>query len=289
MRIVFSLLLVVLVFQQAVSAQLPPVYLNHLYLVLDKQTYANIAKSDFMRNEFANFEERTTTANKGESWTGGYFYGEQTYIELFIAGQNPQFKQSESGIGFGVEQEGASEIFYNRLKEKFPDKVEKGLRTKKINDKDVAWFYIVDVDFKDESATFFPWLMEYRKDYLPIVYPNLKPEENGITRQRYQARRFKADRLFKDISEVTIALNETERDRFIKELEAFNYKIERRKAKTVCKGKDVKFFVVPNTKANGITKLKIGLQRKKKGQKIYQFGAKSVLRFKGKTATWTLR
>jgi hypothetical protein len=153
--------LVQTIFAQILSA----VYLNHLYRVLDEQTYNDIIKSDFMRGEFANFEERTSVSNNGKTWTGAYFYGEQTYIEFFMDGKFPQFKTNESGIGFGVEETGARDIYYNRLKEKLDEQADKGLITQKIGGKDIAWFYDAGVTYKDDNQTFFDWLMEYEKDY----------------------------------------------------------------------------------------------------------------------------
>jgi hypothetical protein len=253
---------------------------------LDEPTYRDVTDSDFMRGEFANFEERTTVSQDGKSWTGAYFYGEQTYIEFFLAGRDPQFKSNESGVGFGVEQAGAAEIYYNRLKEKFGAQAEKGLITQKINGRDIAWFHDAYVNYKDDKQTFFDWLMEYEKDFLKKFYPDLKATEDGITRRQNLARSFKAERLFKNVREATIALDETERDRLVKELDAFNYKIEQKKNETVAYGPDIKFFIVPNATANGIIKVKIDLTRKKQGQKTYRFGAKSILKFESKTAIW---
>jgi hypothetical protein len=101
------------------------------------------------------------------------------------------------------------------------------------------------------------------------------------------ARSFKTERLFKNVREITIALDETERSRFTKELEAFNFKLEQKKNETVAVGQDIKFFIIPKTTTNGIVRLKIDLMRKKKGQKTYKFGAKSVLKFEDKTTFWS--
>lgn len=284
----FLIFVVFFALLQTISAQkLPPVYLNHLYRVLDERTYNDITNSDFLRGDFANYEERTSVSNGGKSWTGFYFYGEQTYIEFFVDGKFPQFKSNESGVGFGIETMGAAKIYFERLKEKFGAQAESGLITRKVNGKDINWFYDAGVNYRDDNQTFFDWLMEYEKDYLKNFYPDLKLSEDGITRRHNLARKFKAERLFKNIREVTVALNQTERGRFLKELEAFGYKIERKRNEIAAVGQDVKFFIIPNDAANGIVKLKIDLTRKKQGQKTYRFGAKSVLTFKGKTAVWT--
>jgi hypothetical protein len=92
---------------------------------------------------------------------------------------------------------------------------------------------------------------------------------------------------FRDIYEVTVALDDAQTRRLINELEAFGYAIREDGKMKICKGPGIKFIVTPlNTSTGGITKLKMSLLRKKQGQKTYKFGAKSVLTFKGKTASW---
>jgi hypothetical protein len=274
--------------QQQASAvnQLPPVYLNHLYLVLDKQTYDDIGGSDFIRNQFAGFSQSTTVANGGASWTGTYIRGEHTYIELFAPFDS--HKVGDAGIGFGVEQEGGVELIYNRLKSLVGEKAKKNLRIRKIDEKEIPWFYQVSVDYGDGSSGFGDWVMEYHRDFLKTRYPDAKPEEDGITRRQALLRSFKHDRYFEDIYEVTVALSDGQANQFVDELRAFGYKVKGHGGKRECAGADIKFVVIPRTSYSvGITKLRLRLLRPKEGQKIYRFGSKSVLKFDGKQATWS--
>jgi len=68
---------------------IPKVYVNHFFLIIDSATYKDIVESEFIKNEFATLEERTTVSNNNESWTGAYIYGESTYIEIFNSSKNP--------------------------------------------------------------------------------------------------------------------------------------------------------------------------------------------------------
>ncbi|MEO6348002.1 MAG: DUF5829 family protein [Aquaticitalea sp.] len=272
--------------EKGYSQELPPVFLNHVYLVLDQQTYQDIHNSDFMINDFGFFEERTTNSNNGKSWSGIYFYGKQTYIEFFMEGISPQFNKGESAIGFGVEVAGSLDIYNSRLKEIFGDRVDKELVTKKLNNEDIPWFFASGVDYGDEQ-TFFDWLMEYEKNYLKNVYTNLKVEEDGISRQQNLSRMFDSKRLFKNIKEVTIALDQKERERLIQELEVFNYKIVGKKNKMVAIGPEIKFYIIDNARGNGIKKLKIELNRRISQKRTLKFGSASVLTLQGRTAFWT--
>jgi len=52
---------------------------NHAYAVLDRDTAQAIERSGYLR-EFANFELRTTTGADGDTWTGRYLLGRETYL-----------------------------------------------------------------------------------------------------------------------------------------------------------------------------------------------------------------
>jgi hypothetical protein len=287
MRKVFALSVCCLFVWQQLSAQkLPPVYLNHVYTVLDSITYTAIQSSTFLKDEFANFTEETKVSNNGKTWTGLYLYGEKTYIEFFQAGKFPQFKSNESGMGFGVEKKGGVNLYYQRLKKIFDKQAETGLVTRFEKGVDIPWFYDTGVNYHDNDQTFFDWLMEYEPTYLQRMYADLKPEENGITRKQNLSRDFKKEGLFGNITEVNIALDSKEKERLVKELQAFNYKISKVKSKIIANGPEVKFIIVDNSMTNGITSLKIALTRKMEGRTVYKFGANSVLELKGETAHW---
>lgn len=287
MKRVFVLTLCSLILWQQLFAQrLPPVYLNHVYTVLDSITYTAIQNSVFLQKEFANFREESKVSNNGKTWAGLYLYGEKTYIEFFQAGKFPQFKSNESGMGFGVEETGGVQLYFRRLKKAFDTLAETGLVTRFEKGIDVPWFYDAGVNYHDDDQTFFDWLMEYEPSYLQHMYADLKPEENGITRKQNLSRDFKKEGLFGNITEVRIALDKKEKERLVKELHAFNYKIYKRKEKTIAIGPEVQFIIVDNRKANGITGLKIVLTRAV-DKMVHKFGANSVLELNGQTADWT--
>jgi hypothetical protein len=265
---------------------LPEVYLNHLYIVLDKQTYDDIGASEFMRNEFAAFKQETTVSDGSASWTGTYIYGEQTYLEFFNSEYETDLKQGMSGIAFGVEETDAIKLIQNQLNQ-VGGKVESVLRTVEINERQVPWFYKLHIEYPNEILKLDRWMMEYHQDYLRERRSNFKAEENGITRKQYLMRTYKPERYLKNIFEITVALSQKEANRFVKELEAFKFKIETRGAKKVCVGSDIKLIITQQTETEGIKEVKLTLSRKKKGQKIYKFGGRSALRFNGKMATWT--
>lgn len=274
--------------QQQSPTPFPPVYFNHLFILLDEQTYDDINQSEFVRDHFASFELRTTHTADGGSWSGAYVYGEQTCIEFFSIEKDSGVRPGTSGIGLGVDKAGDIEAVFTRLSERIEGKVQKGLITRKIEGKEIPWFYSVGIDYQDSISNFAPWIMEYHQDYLKTVHSDLSPEEDGITRKQYLMRRIQPDRYLGDIYEVTIALDETDADRFEKQLAAFDYKVEEQGARKACVGPGIKFTIIPQTvSAYGVTEIKMSLLRNREGEKTYRFGAKSVLKLNGRTATWT--
>ena len=86
---------------------MPPVYLNHVYRVLDTETFRAADASEYLRTEFAPFERRTTKSGD-DSWTGLYFYGESTYFEFLAADPKRDRPVGQSGVAFGIEEAGGS-------------------------------------------------------------------------------------------------------------------------------------------------------------------------------------
>jgi hypothetical protein len=265
--------------------QVPPVYLNHLSIVLDRQTYDDILHSDFLYNQFADFSNSTTVADGGQSWTGIYIRGEHTYIELFAPFGD--WRVGDVGIGLGVEQEGRVDLIYNIFKDLFGERVTKDLRRRKIGEKEIPWFYEVSVDFGNDSSEFVDWVMEYHRYYLKEKYPDVESRENGITRRQVLLRSFKSERYLEDVYEVMVALSEKQAGQFVHELMALGYKVEERDGRRECIGPDIKFVIIARSPSAAATMgLKLKLLRPKEGQEVFRFGSKSELTFQGKEATW---
>src|SRR2546427_3431591 len=79
--LIFSLAGAVIACRARVAAQerqthpIPPVLLNHLYVVVDSETLTAILASPLITQQLESLETRTTTANGGQTWTGHYLRG----------------------------------------------------------------------------------------------------------------------------------------------------------------------------------------------------------------------
>ena len=80
----FSYLFLLVFIPLATNAQnkLPAISLNHIYIVLDSETYNNLFDSSFMEKELGNIKSTSVTTTD-DSWSGKYFFGKKSYLEFF--------------------------------------------------------------------------------------------------------------------------------------------------------------------------------------------------------------
>ncbi len=209
-----------------------PVYLNHLLIFLDAETYRSIGASGFLNEHFACSEERTTHDQAtGMSWTGRYYYGRETYFE-FMDPDRTSWTPRDA-LAFGIEQEGGSEELAGRLERALKRDITRFKRKRRFRDEDIPWFWTVDIPRKDD-ARLISWVMEYDPGFLDRWAPDLPPEKpgagtSGIVRSGFLTRYRSAigddlsGRLFRDITSVTVTLPPDEADLLEAELGVYGY------------------------------------------------------------------
>ncbi|MFN8343928.1 MAG: DUF5829 family protein [Spirosomataceae bacterium] len=143
------------------------VLLNHFYLTLDAPTFDAIVQCDFMRNQFAPNEIRTTRRTD-RSYTGLYFYGEKTYFEFFDVTTESNRKVGDSAIAFGLESEGETTL----LEEQWPQSTRLTI-TRPMQENQVHWFdMLIPAGFSLESSIAV-WTMEYLPRFLQQWQPQI--------------------------------------------------------------------------------------------------------------------
>lgn len=211
---------------------MPPVYLNHLLIFLDAETYRSIGASGFLNEHFACSEERTTHDQAtGMSWTGRYYYGRETYFEFMDPGRTSWAPRD--ALAFGIELEGGSEELAVRLERALQRDITRFKRKRRYRDQDIPWFWTVDIPRKDD-ARLISWVMEYDPGFLDRWAPDLPPGNPGtgtagiarsgfLTRYRSAIGDDLTDRLFRDITSVTVTLPPEEADLLEAELRVYGY------------------------------------------------------------------
>ena len=270
------------------AAPAATVYLNHFFVVVDRETYAAARTSAFLTTEFAPFEARTTVRND-TSYTGIYWYGRHTYFELFEPGT--QGPAGASGLALGVEEPGAGALVRQRWQEALGT-AGSGPVTRKTETDEVPWF---EMSYGREIPGLRVFLMEYHHDFLARWYGGLT-KARTITRadvlDRYVAKidrsAVRATALFGDVTGLEIAVATAERETLVKQLRAAGWIAEDAADAVVCSGPESERvrLVTPTPGHSGIVAVGFSLQHAV-AKAVHRFGS-AELRLDGSAARLVL-
>lgn len=199
----------------------PPLLLNHLYRVVDTETFEAARHSSWLREVFAPSEIRTT--NRPDwSYTGLYFYGTTTYLELFE--QGAQGPAGTSGLAFGIEQAGTTPAVAEAWRAALGD-AETRVVVRPLGEDAMPWFHIAHA-VPDRRDRLHLWSMEYHADFLAGWHPEVT-EARGITRRDVLDRYARvsggpAAPLLDDVMAVSLALSVGERTFLEQHVAAFD-------------------------------------------------------------------
>lgn len=271
----------------------PQVFLNHFYVVLDSQTYKAIEDDAFLRKRFAVNEKRTTT-NADMTYTGLYFYGCNTYFEVFDVGNSPKDQVGDSAIAFGVDQPDA----IRSLQQKLGPSLEPNIKsvTRLYQGMQIPWFFMATSRSLPYDAGLSCWVMEYQPDFLSNWNPQPKGANRGISRkeilQRYSEVLTPVDKqLLEDVVELTVAVDLSNKKGLIDLCLQLGYQIERKENEDVVAlhGPDFTLLLISaSDDVRGITEIKMRTRNLPERGNEHQLG-QSVLKFVGSTAIWSFR
>jgi hypothetical protein len=136
-------------------------FLDHVFGVVDSETAAAVAASDFLRG-LGRFEVATVAADDG-SWTGRYLFGRRTYLELFGPGDLSESDApgASAGLGLSTRDRGGLDIISERMAG-WGGSLRTGRRTREEGVDQVPWFDYLEPS--DASPTFGAWVMEFLED-----------------------------------------------------------------------------------------------------------------------------
>lgn len=251
------------------EARPPALLLNHLYVIPDAETYAALAASTFLREAFAVSEERTTV-RPDMTYSGLYFYGEDTYFE-FLPPDGP-LPEGRTGVAFGIESPGGTA----RLEEALAEVGVKGSSfpvSRNLDGEDLPWFDMFAA-MPDHAAWLSLFTLEYDPAFLARWHGELPPKSDAISRrsvlERYAAQ-LEIDReapLFRDIEEVELALGPYDLADLHKVLTAAEYRIEESEGGWTANGPGVRFVVRETEARSRIAAFRMSLRRRAERQTI---------------------
>lgn len=265
-------------------------FYNHSYGVLDRETADAIEHSDYLR-DFANFQVRTTTGTDGQTWTGRYLMGRETYLELFgvgdIAGQSGAL--GSAGLGLSTEQAGDLTTVTERLKDEgVADPVE-FLQTRDFGDGvPVPWFDAILTT--TEYDAFGAWAMEYRPEYFADPRGNTEPASSpgDVGRERYLSDDYRTH-LMHDVTSVHLAVTEGDLADTVPLLRAGGFAVRTVTGGGVVAergGTTMRFDAVPREQA-GLQRVELSLNRPVKDQHVERIGHSTLTVGPGSRAVWT--
>jgi hypothetical protein len=271
----------------------PQVFLNHFYGVLDSLTSNAIEGDAFLRKYFAANEKRTTT-NADMTYTGLYFYGVNTYFELFDIANSPGRRVGDSGIAFGVDQPGAISVLQEKLGPSFEPNLQSVTRL--YQGKQIPWFFMATAKSLPYEGELSCWVMEYHPEFLAGWNPQRKAANRGISRKDILKRYSKVlepvdEPRLEDVVELTLAADESATNNLTHFCLQLGYQVERNQNGEVVtlRGHDFTFLLIPATeRVRGIREIKMRTRSLPQSEEEHRLG-QSVLKFVGRSAIWSFR
>lgn len=265
-------------------------FLNHTYGVFDRETADAIEHSDYLR-DFANFQIRTTTGADGQTWTGRYLMGRETYLELFgvgdVAGQDGTL--GSAGMGLSTERDGDLATVTERLKAEGVADPVAFLQTRDFGDGvPVPWFDAILTTTTYDA--FGAWAMEYRPEYFADPRGNTEPPSfpGDVGRERYLSDDYRTH-LMRDVTSVRLAVTAGDLADTVPLLKAGGFAVRTLADGGVVAeraGTTLRFDTVTRAEA-GLRRLELSLNRPVKSRHVEEIGHSTLVVGPGSRAVWT--
>ncbi|MFC8673832.1 DUF5829 family protein [Streptomyces griseorubiginosus] len=264
-------------------------FYNHSYGVLDRETADAIERSDYLK-DFASFEVRTTTGSGGQTWTGRYLRGRETYLELFGVGDlpGPDGTLGAAGLGVSTERDGDLATVAERMKSEGATPIE-FLQTRDFGDGvPVPWFDALLT--ATEYDAFQAWAMEYRPEYFADPRSNTEPASfpGDVGRERYLSDDYR-NHLMRDITSVHLAVTEGDLADTVPLLRAGGFAVRTVTGGGVVAeggGTTIRLDAVPRAQA-GLQRVTMSLNRPVKDRHVERIGNSTLTIGPGSHAVWT--
>ncbi|MGW3986685.1 DUF5829 family protein [Streptomyces sp. NPDC004830] len=265
-------------------------FYNHAYGVLDRETADAIEHSAYLRR-FANFQVRTTTGADGQTWTGRYLMGRETYLELLGIGDVPgkDGTLGAAGLGVSVEQAGDLETVVARLREEGVTDPVRFRQTRDFGDGvPVPWFDAVFTT--GEYDLFGAWGMEYRPEYFADPRSGTEPAAHpgDVGRERYLSDGYR-EHLMRDVTGIRLAVTARDLAATVPLLRAGGFRVRSTEGGGVVAkggGTTLRFDVAPLDRV-GLKRVDLSLNRAVPHRHVERIGHSGLVVGPGPRAVWT--
>ncbi len=259
---------------------LPPVYFNHVTIFIPAAAYDALRQSSFLRNEFSEFQEHTVQRDGGKwSYTGIYIFGQHTYFEFFKAGEDqPHFGTTIAGqVVFNMWIDDRAQL--PRFKDRLAAEQRATLLIDTTRDAQNQPTYDTVVSRGGPAGDFGPGM--HVDTHLKGYYPD------GITREKRLEGRFLPQRQLHDITGFTLTVDESERNRLIKQFHAYSYNIRADGAKQVVSGPGIAFTLLAAKSHEPRTlTIDFSFNRKATSEETFNLDGGGEIRIQGGVGRW---
>jgi len=144
-----------------------PIYLNHVFFVLDSNDYDHIFDSViFQKIGFATVNQTNST---GGTWYGKYLMGRDSYFEVFNTKGLKGSSVGDFGLGFMTTTSGDIDHLQAQWKAEYKDSVNLDTNMIVNSGANLPWFYSVSLYTVDSSRSGSAWVMENTPEMLKSV------------------------------------------------------------------------------------------------------------------------
>lgn len=269
----------------------PPVHLNYIYLALDAQTVDAINESQFVRDNFCLFGQSTAAAGRPKTWSATYLLGQTTCLELFAPPTSQGGAEGNAGVCFSTANTGDIDIIYDKLRTSLGPNIKRGSTTFNTGAAQVPWFRYVSSHLTQQTPPLLTWVTEHDPSFHKAIGYKSSRRAALLSGIELPARPQKPhpQRLFRDITGVTLSLTQAEFEQLAAELSAYGYVRKKAGGLTVFSGPAIEIrAAVSEDPEYRIRSLSCSLTRRPDAPAQLNFGDKATLTLtEDATAIWT--
>ena len=202
----------------------PQVFLNHIFVVLDSDTYRHIFDQPGLQIFGDTAERKTITVN--DTWSGKYFRGSDSYFELFPPGGLHGHEIGAVGLGFMTFRHGDMQKILAAWKSSEEDSVKLDTAIRVSNGEKHQWFYSISVNSPDSLSRMEAWVMENTPNELKDVGFTDEQIEGPISWKQYveKLRKKQFTKAFNRINSITLSVSRRDYEYLKKSLLGFGMK-----------------------------------------------------------------
>jgi hypothetical protein len=260
--------------------------LNHVYVVLDEETFTALRDSERLMSEFASIDTGLPKFDAPQAQSQRlYIRGRTTYVEI-LGPRNP-FNEpvGKIGIALGVDALSLLDEVQAAWSAIFDSAADRYNVEWKKTTPPVQWYEVVQHRSTSDNPTLVLWASAYRPEFLPWLYPQRPALHNRGSRADFLAPLFRPERLFRDVTALTIAAPEQLREQIARQLQSVGYQRSSRGEVLELQSSGLTLTLAePTADRRGLLSMAVATNRDH-GSDIV-LGPRSIIRFDSQSAVW---